>query len=98
MFFYYVLHSIQYKYACNFFFRKLFIKAVTFKDYVIAIQKEFVWHCPSDMHIFIAKIKMSEGQYDTFHLEIYVQKKSSSSTTPIFKMLIKTKYLLYKRK
>lgn len=50
------------------------------------------------MHIFIAKIKMSEGQYDTFHLEIYVQKKSSSSTTPIFKMLIKTKYLLYKRK
>lgn len=27
------------------------------------------------MHIFIAKIKMSEGQYDTFHLEIYVQKK-----------------------
>lgn len=57
-----------------FFFRKLFIKAVTFKDYVIAIQKEFVWHCPSDMHIFIAKIKMSEGQYDTFHLEIYVKK------------------------
>lgn len=43
-----------------FFFRKLFIKAVTSKDYVIAIQKEFVWHCPSDMHIFIAKIKMSE--------------------------------------
>lgn len=57
-----------------FFFRKLFIKAVTFKDYVIAIRKEFVWHCPSDMHIFIAKIKMSEGQYDTFHLEIYVKK------------------------
>lgn len=57
-----------------FFFRKLFIKAVTFKDYVIAIQKEFVWHCPSDMHIFIAKIRMSERQYDTFHLEIYVKK------------------------
>lgn len=51
------------------------------------------------MHIFIAKIKMSEGQYDTFHLEIYVKEKSSSSsTTPIFKMLIKTKYLLYIRK
>lgn len=57
-----------------FFFRKLFIKAVTFKDYVITIQREFVWHCPSDMHIFIAKIKMSERQYDTFHLEIYVKK------------------------
>lgn len=84
-----------------FFFRKLFIKAVTFKDYVIAIQKEFVWHCPSDMHIFIAKIKMSERQYDTFHLEIYVKKNLRlhlHCTTPIFKMLIKTKYLLYKRK
>lgn len=40
-----------------FFFRKLFIKAVTFKDYVIAIQKEFVWHCPSDMHILLLKLK-----------------------------------------